>query len=266
MKAEMKFSIWVILLTLISTSCSSGDDSIETPPPPPVAVVETFTFSSNGNNLKGKIYLPASHKTNNNLPTIYLIDYQETHFTVATDEFDQVINGVKKIAGFDALVVTLNEHLQINPTTGDFEEHYNLFKDMTSYVENTFTNNTSRTFIGRGSEAGVVLMTLLQENPDTSIFDNFIATGSPGSFNSTVINILNNENFPDNVQNKKLHFSYDTADDPGVVSNNLGIELINKIEEKQYAWLKFESKGYTQNFETAYPFAYAAGIKFVFDK
>ncbi len=261
----MKFLLgFIILIFGIVSFSSDGDgnviiDPIETTTS---SKIETFTFSSNGTTTKGKIFLPASHETNRNIPAIYLIDFTEQQFKLATDEFEKVIDGVQQIQGFDALVVTLEEHPDIDAKPQAFQEYYDVFKNMTSYVDGKYTNNTSRTFIGKGSEAGIVLMTLFLENSETSVFDNFIATDSPGSFNSAVMHMIEKDDFPKNKLNKKLHFSFST-------SNNYDecTKLINMINEAQYPWLQFESLEYANsNYENTYPASFAAGIKYIFNK
>ena len=133
---------------------------------------------------------------------------------------------------------------------------------MTSYVDCKYTNNISRTFIGRGSEAGIVLMTLFLENSETSVFDNFIVTDPSPSFTSTVINMLENEDFPKNKLSKKLHFSFSTSNDYEKCTR-----LIKMINDAQYPWLKFESLEYANNnYENTYPASFAAGIKYIFNK
>ena len=103
METKMIFKIGVLILTFGVLSFSSGrDDKTGS-----TSRIETFTFSSNGTNTKGKIYLPDSYATNKDLPAIYLIDFTEQHFKLATDEFEKVIDGVQQIKGFDALVVSL---------------------------------------------------------------------------------------------------------------------------------------------------------------
>ncbi len=206
--------------------------------------------------------MPASHETNRNIPAIYLIDFTEQQFKLATDEFEKVIDGVRQIQGFNALVVTLEEHPDIDAKPQAFQEYYDVFKNMTSYVDGKYTNNTSRTLIGKGSEAGIVLMTLFLENSETSVFDNFIATDSPGSFNSAVMHMIEKDDFPKNKLKKKLHFSFST-------SNNYDecTKLINMINEAQYPWLQFESLEYANsNYENTYPASFAAGIKYIFNK
>ena len=250
----MKFFIGfiIVLFGIVSFSIETTSSSR----------IETFTFSSNGVATKGKIFLPASHETNINLPAIYLIDFTEQQFKLATDEFEKVIAGVQQIQGFDALVVTLEEHPDIDAKPQAFQEYYDVFKNMTSYVDGKYTNNTSRTFIGKGSEAGIVLMTLFLENSESSVFDNFIATDSPGSFNSAVMNMIEKDDFPKNKLNKKLHFSFSTSNDYDDCT-----KLINVIKEAQYPWLKFESVEYANsNYENTYPVSFAAGIKYIFNK
>ncbi len=247
----------IILLTFIMTSCSKEDpDPIKTEPK-----LESFTFTSNGESIKGKIYLPASYESNNNLPAIYLIDYQEQHFDVATDEFDQVVKAVQLHPNFDALVVTLNDHLNIDSKPEKFQDYYDVFKDMAGYVDGNYTNNTSRTFIGRGSEGGVVLLTLLREDPATSLFNNFISTDAPGNFTNVLKAAFQNDEFPINITNKKLHFSYSSSND-----KTTNTSLISVIEDKQYPWLTFQSTEYSNdNFENTYKKAFAEGIDFIFD-
>jgi predicted alpha/beta superfamily hydrolase len=223
---------------------------------------ETFEFSSNGVATKGKIFLPVSYETNRNLPAIYLIDFTEQQYKLATDEFEKVIGGVQQIQGFDALVVTLEEHRDIDSKPEAIQEYYDIFKNMTSYVDSRFTNNTSRTFIGRGSEAGIVLMTLFLENSESSLFENFIVTDPAGSFNSAVIQMIEEDDFPKDKKKKKLHFSFSTSN-----NHDQCTKLINKINQAEYPWLQFESLEYTNsNYENTYPASFAAGIKYVFNK
>ena len=250
MKTINRVIILILGLALLSFSATS---SLKT---------ETFTFSSNGVATKGKIFLPASYETNGNLPAIYLIDFTEQQFKLATDEFEKVIAGVTQIQGFDALVVTLEKHLNIDSKPEAFQEYYDIFKNMTSYVDSNYTNNNSRTFIGRGSEAGIVLMTLFLEDSESSVFENFIVTDPAGSFISAVIRMIEKDDFPKNKQNKRLHFSFSTSNDYDECT-----QLINMINEAEYPWLQFESLEYTNsNYEKTYPASFAAGIKYVFNK
>ncbi len=223
--------------------------------------IRTFAFSHNGETINGKIFLPASYESNKNLPAIYLIDFTEQHFVVALDEFEKVIEGVEQIQGFDALVVTLEEHLDIDAQPSAYNKYYDTFKSMTSFVDDNYTSNTSRTFIGRGSESGIVLMTLFLEDSENSVFDNFIATDSPSSFNSTIVQLIKKDDFPKNKLNKKLHFSFSSSN-----SRSSCTGMINKINEAQYPWLQFESKEYAhKTYPDAYPTAFAEGLKFVFE-
>ncbi len=248
----MKFLIGLIILNLGIVSFS-----IE-----PIASsrIETFTFSSNGTPMKGKIYLPASYDANMNLPAIFLIDFTEQHFKIATDEFEKVIDGVRQIQGKDALVVSLEEILDIDAEPSSFQQHYDIFKNMASYIDGKYTNNTSRTFIGKGSESGVVMMALFLEDSESSMFDNFIATDPSGLYGSAIIKILENEDFPKNKQNKKLHFSFSTSNDYNMCTN-----IIKLINDARYPWLKFESIEYkNSNYENTYPVAFAEGIRYIF--
>ncbi|NOX48052.1 MAG: hypothetical protein GXO89_13845, partial [Chlorobi bacterium] len=222
---------------------------------------ETFTFISNGTATEGKIYLPDAYGTNKNLHAIYLIDFTEQHFAIAKDEFEKVVAGVQQIEGFDALVVTLKELLDIAATPDTFQEYYEMFKNMTSYIDSNYTTNTSRTFIGRGSEAGIVMMTLFLEESESSVFDNFIVTDPSTTFMNTIISMIENDDFPQNKMNKKLHFSFSTSNDRVKCT-----ELINLINEAQYPWLQFESIEYwSSDYENTYPISFAAGIKYIFD-
>ena len=253
MRTKMKLMTGIIIMAFGSVSLSSDETTTS-------LQIETFTFPANGTTTKGKIYLPASYETNKNLPAIYLIDFTEQHFKLATDEFEKVIDGVRQLQGFDALVVTLEEHPDIDAEPQGFQEYYNVFKNMASYVDGKYTGNTSRTFIGKGSEAGIVLMALFFENKETSVFSNFIATDSPGSFNSAVMDMIANGDFTKNRLDKKLHYSFSTSND-----HDSCTKLINTIKEAEFPWLEFESMEYkNSNYENTYPVSFAAGIKSVF--
>jgi hypothetical protein len=265
MKTTMKFKIGFIILVLGVITFSFSSDGGIIIDPIEIAIsqrIETFTFSSNGTTTKGKIFLPASYETNKNLPAIYLIDFTEQHFKLATDEFEKVIDGVQKIQGFDALVVSLENIPDIDAEPETFQDQYEVFKNMASYVDNNYTDNSSRTFIGKGSESGIVLMALFLENPENSVFDNFIVTDPSPKYASAIINLIEKDNIPKNKLNKKLHFSFS-------ISNNRAIctKLIDLINETQYSWLQFESIEYTNSdYENTYPISYAAGIKYIFNE
>ena len=83
MRFMLRFITLILGLALLSFSATS---SLKT---------ETFEFSSNGVVMEGKIFLPASYETNRNLPAIYLIDFTEQQFKLATDEFEKVVAGVR---------------------------------------------------------------------------------------------------------------------------------------------------------------------------
>lgn len=259
----LKDTAHIITVILFLTFIGCKEDLVSPPNDEvPESKIEIFTFSSDGNDINGKIFLPASFSKDKNLHSIFLIDFEEQHYEVATDEFAKVISAAEEIQGFEAVVVTLEEHLNIDASTGSFQEYYRVFKNMTSYVDENYSSNTSRTFIARGSEAGLVLMTLFLEDSASSVFDNFIATDSPTSFNSYIMKRINGDDFPKNKTNKKLHFSFSTSNNRSSCTN-----LINAIENAQYSWLKFESKEYTsKNYESAYKVSFAEGLKFVFSK
>ncbi len=285
MKTEMNYSIMfkLLIIGILSFSCEDKGYAIIDPgmvlpeadlcegegyliknpiEATTLPIVDTFTFCSNGTSTRGKIYVPAAYETNKNLPVVYLIDFTEQHFTVATDEFEKVIEGVQEIEGFEAMVVTLAEHPDIDAQPDAFQEHYDIFRDMSSYVNGKYTNNTSRTFIGRGSESGIVLMALFHENSETSVFDNFITTDPSGLYASAIIEMLEKEDFSKKKLNKKLHFSFSTSNDRAKCTT-----LINMITEAQYQWLQFESIEYAnKTYPEAYPAAFTEGIKFIFDE
>jgi hypothetical protein len=203
MKTILGFMLFLGTLSLSSGESASVDFSETTQS----ARIDTFTFSSNGTETKGKIYLPASYETNKNLPAVFLIDFTEQHFTIARDEFEKVIEGVEQIEGFEALVVSLENIPDIDALRGDFWEYYNIYRDMASYVDGRYTNNTTRTFIGRGSESGIVLLALFKDSSETPVFKNFIVTDTDDSQKFETIALINSGNFPqENKQNITLFF------------------------------------------------------------
>jgi hypothetical protein len=265
MKTKMKFIIGLILLILgvvVFSFTSDGNDRIALTETSPQSRIETFTFLSNGAATKAKIFLPASYKINKNLPTIYLIDFTEQHFKLATDEFEKVIDGIQQIKEFDALVVSLENIPDIDAEPETFQNQYEVYKNMASYVHGKYTDNSSRTFIGKGSESGVVLMALFLENPETSVFDNFIVTDPSPKYASAIIKLIEKDSFLKSKSNKKLHFSFSTSNNRALCTR-----LINLIKEAKYPWLQFESIEYTKSdYENTYPISYAEGIRYVFNK
>lgn len=257
-------TMFILLIVLFAAVCDKESDELNVNPLPPTETLETetFTFLSNGTVTQGKIYLSASYEINKYLPAIYLIDFTEQHFVIAKDEFEKIVDGVQQIEDFDALAVTLEEHLNIDAKPEAFQEYYDIYKNMTAYVDSKYTSNTSRTFIGRGSEAGIVMMTLFLEDSATSVFENFIVTDPSPSFIDTIINMIENDDFPKNKLDKKLHFSFSTSNDREKCTR-----LINLLNEAHYPWLQFESIEYTNSdYENTYPASFAAGIKYIFKK
>ena len=223
--------------------------------------IETFTFSSNGTAYDGKIYLPVWYETKNDLPAIFLIDFTDQHYEFVADEFEKIIDSVRQIDGLEALVVSLENIPDIDAKSYAFQEYYQVYKDMTTYVDGHYTNNPSRTFIGRGSEAGIVLLALFLENSEFSEFSNFIVTDPPSSFIWDVIDNIRNNDFSKNNLKKKLHFSFSTSNNSSTCN-----KLTELIVQSQYEWLEFESIEYTDSdYVNTYPISFAAGLKFVFD-
>ncbi|SEP66814.1 hypothetical protein SAMN05421824_0009 [Hyunsoonleella jejuensis] len=258
MKTRIIFEIGFVILIFCVFSFSSIEDEKTTPS----SRIETFTFSSNGTNTKGKIYLPDSFATHKDLPAIYLIDFTEQHFKLATDEFEMVVAGVKQIEGFDALVVSLENIPDIDAEPEIFQDQYEVYKNMTSFVDTNYTTNSTRTFIGRGSEGGLVLMALFIENKETAVFENFIVTDPSPNYASAIIELIEKDTISINQLGKKLHYSFSTSNDRAKCT-----KLIDLIKDSNYKWLHFESKEYTNsNYENTYPIAYAEGIKYVFNK
>jgi hypothetical protein len=265
MKIKMKIIIgYTILISgVVSAPFSINEDVIKDPVGNKrSSKIETFSFSSNGSVIKGKIFLPASYEVNKSLPAIYLIDFTEQHFKLATDEFEKVIDGVQKIEGFDALVVSLENIPDIDAEPESFQDQYEIYKDMASYVDGKYTNNISRTFIGKGSEGGLVLMALFVGNSETSVFENFIVTDPSPLYSSAIIKMIEDEDIPKDKLRNKLHFSFSTSN-----NRSLCTKLINRIKEAKYPWLQFESIEYANSdYENTYPISFAAGIKYIFNK
>ncbi|MDZ7743240.1 MAG: hypothetical protein U5Q03_16270 [Bacteroidota bacterium] len=255
-KVIFKIGIIILIFGVISFSSINDEKTFAS------SRIEIFTFSSNGVTTKGKIYLPDSYATNKKLPAIYLIDFTEQHFKLATDEFEKVIDGVQQIEGFDALVVSLENILDFDAEPETYQEHYEIYQNMASFVDKKYTNNPSRTFIGKGSESGVVLMALFIENSETSVFDNFIVTDPSPKYASAIIDLIEKDDFPKNKINKKLHYSFSTSNDRAKCT-----KLIDLIKDSNYEWLQVKSIKYTNsNYENTYPISYAEGIKYVFNK
>ena len=72
MKTSIKHTFGFIILVIgVLNSSFSNNDAILCPSETVSPRIETFRFSSNGINTKGKIYLPAVYVTNKNLPAIF---------------------------------------------------------------------------------------------------------------------------------------------------------------------------------------------------
>ena len=265
MKNTLLLVITIIMSTMVVSCSSDGNDDDPTDDDcsgcPSGARTEYFTITARGTPTKAKIHLPPAYDTDDNLPAIFLIDFKEQHWpTIATDEFDKVIAGVLGIPDFEALVVSLDGTADIDDQIADFEEYFEIYKNMAAYVDEYYTNNEHRTFIGRGSEAGIILFSLFTKDQESSIFSNYIVTDPNGPWNQRTFQKINNNSVPNNLIGKKLHFSFSTTND-----RDQCLTIINAIEEADYPWLEFEAIEYADiDFDNAYPRAFADGLKFVF--
>jgi len=263
MRINLKYAIaGVTLLIVILLYTFLKDDvesSIETKSS---SSIETFAFSSNDKNINGKVYLPAGFEIDKNLPAIFLIDFTEQHYTIAKDEFEKVIEGVEHIEGFDALVVTLENIADIDAKPEAFDEHYGIFKNMAEYVHGNYTKNMSRTFIGRGSESGIILMSLLLDNGNDATFNNFIATDPGGGYKSALINLLEEEDITKSKTQKKLHFSFSKTNNREKCTKINS--LINNLNDPRLQ-LKFHEYA-ESDYENTYRISYADGLRYVFNK
>ena len=103
-------------------------------------------------------------------------------------------------------------------------------------------------------------MTLFLEDSETSVFENFIATDAPQDFLKAIMQLIENDDFPQNKLNKKLHFSFSTSNIRIVCINT-----INTINEAQYPWLQFESLEYEKSdYNDTYPASFAEGLKYIY--
>lgn len=255
----------LVVATRADEAPAPADQPELTVPPEPVARVETFTFSSGGVPTGAKIYLPASYDRDANLPALFLFDHNEPEgaggtVTAATDEFERVIAAVADVQGLDAVVVTLEEQLDVEGPQR-FDEYYTLFEDLALHVDGEYTDNPSRTFIGRGGAGGIVLQALLASGPGGSVFEKFVVTDPAPEF----LGPLAFDGVVDQLpvasdRQHRLHLSFSTSSTKVVLES-----LIEVIEEAQLSWLEFESVFYSEStYAEAYPNAFADGIRFVF--
>jgi hypothetical protein len=224
------------------------------------ARTEAFEFSSNGVATRGRVHLPESFEPGMELPTIYLIDFTEEHTGVALDEFETVIDSVNQIDGLNALVATLEGIPDIQAHPGAYQEYAGLFRDMANHIDANYTNSPSRTFMGRASEAGIVLLELFGEDPDDGVFDNYLATDPPERFTAAVVSILETEDFSQAATSKKLHLSFSDGNNVYALT-----QLADLIDQADYPWLEYESVYYPDSYFTdTYQTAFADGLRFAF--
>ena len=131
---------------------------------------------------------------------------------------------------------------------------------MSYYVDSIYTESSSKTLVGRGVEGGIILLTLLHEDPAENVFENYIVTDAPYYYSDVATELIQSDTIPSNMLNKKLHISYSSSNNEESCT-----ELINSIEDAQYPWLTFESEYYPGVFTYVYPVAFAAGLNFVFE-
>jgi hypothetical protein len=251
----------IVASAVVAAGCAASAAPVEDPGADGApARTEVFEYSSNGVVTRGKIYLPESYDRSMDLPAIYLVDFTEQHYEVALDEFEKVIEAVARVEGVNALVVTLEERPDVDAGPYTFRQHYELFRDMARHVDGTYTDNPSRTFIGRGSEAGIVLFSLFGGDPQAAVFDNFVVTDPSPQYASAVIDILEDGEAPEATTGKRLHFSFSTSND-----YFKSTKLIDLISEADFPWLQFASVYYSDlEYEETYPVSFAAGLEFVF--
>ena len=159
------------------------------------------------------------------------------------------------------MVVSLEEQLDLDGGPQWFDEYYTLFEDLALHVDREYTDNPSRTFIGRGGAGGFVLYALLASGPGGSVFENFVVTDpapelvGPLAFDGVV------EQLPVvSDREHRLHLSFSTSSTKVVLE-----QLIDVIEEAELSWLEIETVFYSEsNYAETYTTAFADGIRFTF--
>lgn len=223
--------------------------------------VEEFRFLSGGEEMEGKIHLPASYESGAEVPVIFLIDFTDQHFSLVTDEFETLIMKTGESRADGALVVTLKEQQDVDATPGHAPQYFAVFRDLARHVDEHYGPSPSRTFVGRGSEGGLVLLAMLAEESVDPVFDNYLATDSPASFNEQIIAALTEIDPTASRKTTRLHFSFSS-------SNNRGscLGLIEAFEGSDIPWLAFSSVEYPDDvYPEVYPKAFATGLSAIFE-
>jgi len=160
------------------------------------------------------------------------------------------------------LVISLDSIPDIDAKPDAYAKHYGIFKNMAEYVDGNYTENSSRTFIGRGSESGIVLMSLLLEMGEDATFDNFIATDPGGGYKTALIKLLEVEDIPRSKTEKKLHFSFSATN-----TRDKCTRIYDLITELNDPRLQMTLNEYAENdYEHTYQISFAEGLKYIFNE
>lgn len=225
------------------------------------ARVERFEFKHLDKKEHGLVYMPSHFPLNQQATVILLIDFAEQHFTLATDEFEKIIEATAAIQDGPTLVVTLDHIPDIDATPQNYMDRIERYKSLAKHIDTNYYCKPEMTLIGKGSEAGIVLTALFLENPESTPFSKFIATDPSPLYTNSLIQIIDSTNFSVRRPTRKLHFSFSTSND-----RESCLKLIRQLKEKNYPWLQFRAKEYREsNFETTYPVAFTEGIDYLFN-
>jgi predicted alpha/beta superfamily hydrolase len=263
----------------VITSCSDSEDSVIINPPVEVegfyprtellsiksnSVFDNYTYPI-------KIYLPASYKTNKNLPIIYILDgtlnLEKVKNNLGSNN-EAIIVGIGDFASKAEWQRRWADYIPGNNCSGAQGKHLDFYKFITKELVpridfNYYNDHNSRSLMGHSSAGLFTLVSMFLEDSENVMFYNFIASDPElGCDQDYFVEMLHDYDFSDGAKKFKLYMALSITGTIGAVR-----KFAEDIQEQEYTWLTFKYEEFlnVDHMGVVDP-SFKSGLKFIFDE
>lgn len=191
-----------------------------------------------------KIYLPASYKTNKNLPIIFVLDgalnFEKAKNNLGSNT-EVIVVGIGDFASkeqWQRRFVDLMPGTKCNGENGKHLDFYNFItKELVPQIDRNYDyDHNARSFMGHSAAGVFALVSMFLEDPENVLFHNFIASDPKlGCDPDYFLEMLHNDNLSEGA--KKFKFYLALSGEGSTVTVK---QFAEDLKAKEYTWLTFK--------------------------
>jgi predicted alpha/beta superfamily hydrolase len=259
------------LVTSLSMLCScNGDEDIIDPIDIIAPRTDNFSLPSkyvfDNYSYPIKVYLPASYKTNKNLPIIYILDGAMNFDKVKSKANNvAIIVGIGDFAFKEEMTRRFADFMPGTKCMGAQGKHLDFYnfitRELVPQIDINYDNDhDSRSLIGHSAAGIFTFLSVFLEDPKNVLFHNFIAIDpnlacDPDYFSGT----LHDNNFSEGEKPFKFYLTVTS----GTYAQG---QIAEEIQAKAYTWLSFRYEKFTnEDHMSVVDPSLESGLSFIFE-